>query len=418
MSLHKKLFNLLIFLIPLNLGKHFIMNVSYVKGLLIDYLIPTIYLQDIIVLLIIGFYIYDYFNTSKGTLKSLLQSIFNKRLLWPPLFIFSVFLSTLISNLFVISLYGFARIFLYYLLFLYIVNTVDLKKDLSNILKMFVMSMSLVSVLGLFQFFTQGSVFNNYLFFGEQPYSFSTKGISLENLFGYTVVPAYGLFRHPNIFGGLLSLCLLVVYSKLHISKGYKLLFLLLASALLVTFSLLSIATFVVSILFYNYVFNRDGNKKYLTVALTILLVLFSVVPLVASNFSFLSSNVSLLRRTNLMTGSFELLKNNLMYGIGINTFTKYIGSSLFDMGAIRFDQPVHNMYVLILSETGVIAFVLFLFFIISSVYKSLKEPLLAILLFQLLLLACFDHYFWTIHQSQLLFWIILGLCWTIEDNY
>lgn len=418
MSLHKKLFNLLIFLIPLNLGKHFIMNVSYVKGLLIDYLIPTIYLQDIIVLLIIGLYIYDYFNTSKGTLKSLLQSVFNKRLLWPSLFIVSVFLSTLVSNVFVISLYGFVRLFIYYSLFLYIVNTVDLKKDLSNILRVFVMSMSLISVLGLFQFFLQGSVFNNYLFLGEQPYSFSTKGISLENMFGYTVVPAYGLFRHPNIFGGLLTLCLLVVYSKLNISKGYKLLFLLLASAFLVTFSWLAMATFVVSILFYKYLSNSDVNRKYLTIALTILLTLFSVVPLVASNFSLLSSNVSLLRRTNLMTGSFELLKTNVLYGIGINTFTHYIGSYLFDMGAIRFDQPVHNMYLLILSETGLIAFVLFIFFIISSIYKSLKEPFLAILLFQMLLLACFDHYFWTIHQSQLLFWIILGLCWTIEDNY
>jgi O-antigen ligase len=417
-SLHKKLFNLLIFLIPLNLGKHFIMNVSYVKGLLIDYLIPTIYLQDIIVLLIIGLYIYDYFNKSKGTLKSLLQSVFNKRLLWPSLFIFAVFLSTLVSTIFVISVYGFVRLFLYYLLFLYIVNTLDLKKDLSNILKMFVTSMALVSVLGLFQLFLHGSVFNNYLFFGEQPYSFSTKGISLENVFGYTVVPAYGLFRHPNIFGGLLSLCLLVVYSKLNISKGYTFLFLLLASALLVTFSWLSMATFVVSVILYSYFISKDINKKYLTVALTILLVLFSVAPLVASNFSFLSSNVSLLRRTNLLSGSFDLLRNNLMYGVGINTFTNYIGSYLFDMGAIRFDQPVHNMYVLILSETGVIAFVLFLFFIVSSVYKSLKEPLLAILLFQMLLLACFDHYFWTIHQPQLLFWIILGLCWTIEDNY
>ena len=49
----KKLFFLLILLLPLNLGKHFVIKDSYVLGLLIDYLIPTIFVQDILVFLII-----------------------------------------------------------------------------------------------------------------------------------------------------------------------------------------------------------------------------------------------------------------------------------------------------------------------------------------------------------------------------
>src|SRR4030042_5726157 len=53
----------------------------------------------------------------------------------------------------------------------------------------------------------------------EPPFSFSTAGIIKENLFGFSVVPAYGLFKHPNILGGFLSvmliwICYLVLYIK------------------------------------------------------------------------------------------------------------------------------------------------------------------------------------------------------------
>ena len=51
-------FSMLIFLaivalIPVNLGKHFLLNSSYVSGLAVDYLIPTLYVQDILAALLL-----------------------------------------------------------------------------------------------------------------------------------------------------------------------------------------------------------------------------------------------------------------------------------------------------------------------------------------------------------------------------
>src|SRR3989304_6764950 len=49
------LFYLIVFLIPANLGKHFILPQSYVSGYLVDYLIPTLYLTDILIILLLIF---------------------------------------------------------------------------------------------------------------------------------------------------------------------------------------------------------------------------------------------------------------------------------------------------------------------------------------------------------------------------
>ena len=43
----KILFYVLVFLLPVNLGLHFVIKDAYVWGLLIDYLVPTVFVQDI-----------------------------------------------------------------------------------------------------------------------------------------------------------------------------------------------------------------------------------------------------------------------------------------------------------------------------------------------------------------------------------
>ena len=48
-NLDKLVFYLLIIFLPINLGKHFEILDSYVWGFLSDYLIPTVYVQDILV---------------------------------------------------------------------------------------------------------------------------------------------------------------------------------------------------------------------------------------------------------------------------------------------------------------------------------------------------------------------------------
>ncbi|PIY75070.1 MAG: hypothetical protein COY85_01340 [Candidatus Portnoybacteria bacterium CG_4_10_14_0_8_um_filter_40_50] len=82
--------------------------------------------------------------------------------------------------------------------------------------------------------------------------------------------------------------------------------------------------------------------------------------------------------------------------------------------------QPVHNIYLLIAAETGILglfAFLWFLFKIMRSVYlerKAIKDKLafysfLSIVFF-LLAIGFFDHFLWDLQQGQLMLWIMLGI--------
>ena len=112
-KISKFLYFVLLFILPINLGKHFEIFDSYVGGVLVDYLVPTVFVQDILVVLIIFFWILS------GGLKKVLceRDLLKKRYVqYSTLFVFSLFLSTLNSARFVPSIYAWLRLFLYFLL--------------------------------------------------------------------------------------------------------------------------------------------------------------------------------------------------------------------------------------------------------------------------------------------------------------
>ena len=92
--------------------------------------------------------------------------------------------------------------------------------------------------------------------------------------------------------------------------------------------------------------------------------------------------------------------------------------------------QPVHNFYLLIAAEIGIIGlilFILFIFKVLKMAYLKVKSQIVSretiftrhinlctgfilSILLGFLFIGSFDHYFWTIQQGQLTFWLILGL--------
>lgn len=468
MPLSKKLFYLLLFLLPLNLGKHFILDISFVKGILVDYLIPTVYVQDLLVVTILSFYIYENINNSRNInsnnilniLKNLKETLFNlffhKKFTILYFFLFSVLLSSLISSLPFISIVSFVRLFIYVLLFIYISKNIKIVKEIDLILNILILSLSLVSILGIFQFVFKGSVFDNYLFFGEQPYSFSTPGIPKENVFGFSVIPSYGLFRHPNIFAGVLSVVLLLNMFQVR-KYGFKRYYFivtvfLIFIAFVLTFSMS--AYFSLFLVFTSYLILLTLKKFYFKYRLNLFPSLFSLFFLClislsifsfsfvfsfSTNFNIDSFTESLTRRFYLTDASLNLIQDNFLYGVGISAFTQNIENYVIYINDVRFLQPVHNVFLLILSETGFISFTFFIILLAISLHRLLKilyelsladsldfkyndyisiALLLFIALLLVLLLFLFDHYFWTIHQTMLLFWIVLGLCWTNDLDY
>lgn len=112
---------------------------------------------------------------------------------------------------------------------------------------------------------------------------------------------------------------------------------------------------------------------------------------------------------------AFETILDNAYYGAGTGNFVL----GMKDARPFNFEtwqiQPVHNLYLLIAAEIGLIGF-LFLFLFVFKRLKNLnklseswnKTGVYALAGF--LSLGFFDHYFWTIPQTILFFWLAIAL--------
>jgi O-antigen ligase len=104
---------------------------------------------------------------------------------------------------------------------------------------------------------------------------------------------------------------------------------------------------------------------------------------------------------------------NQLFYAINNNLYQKFGIFSQKDW------QPIHNIYLLIAAEIGVVGLVLFGLLIVCLLFKRLKawlkeievEDLTATMIFlSLLLFGLVDHFSWTLQAGRLMFWLIIAL--------
>ncbi|MCG2691495.1 O-antigen ligase family protein, partial [Microgenomates group bacterium] len=103
--------------------------------------------------------------------------------------------------------------------------------------------------------------------------------------------------------------------------------------------------------------------------------------------------------------------------GVGLNNFTVTMEKYGYVTATTRFLQPVHNIYLLILSETGLIGLAGFIYLLYKgrSLFIDKVQPChLALLI--LLFLGLFDHYFFTLQQGLLLLTILLA-CNKLPDK-
>lgn len=406
-KLHKSLFFLLVLLLPINLAKHFIFGWSYVNGMLIDYLIPSIYLTDTVFICLIAVWDIDLIIT-RPKYKFLTN-------VWPLFLVLFLFLVSLSFNVNSYpSLYKMIKYYEMLFIFLYTALNFSFKFDFDKFTLLLSFSVLFQSTLGFIQWVRRGSLFNNYLFFGEQPYNFKTPGVNFENFFGVSVIPPYGTFPHPNILAGFLSISLVVLLFYILTRKTTTIHVCAFFYGLLVLFLTLSLASWIslgfgiILILLHKLL----GKKVFVFGLSLILLTNLAIVSLAGrDSFSFLSS---VYRRTDLTKVSIRMVLDKPLFGVGLNTFTVNLNNYGGVRGVVKFVQPVHNIYLLVASESGVASlalFLLFIFLLIKRVHGANQGIFLPeVLLTQLLLLGTFDHYLLTLQQGMLLFWLTLGL--------
>jgi hypothetical protein len=109
-----------------------------------------------------------------------------------------------------------------------------------------------------------------------------------------------------------------------------------------------------------------------------------------------------------------SLLTSIWWHGVGVGNYTKALAQYMPGLPAYRY-QPVHNIFLLILTELGLAGLVLSLLFIWHRL-KNYPQNLLLFLV-PIAITVFFDHYWWTSASMMLLFWLIMALPEAAEPN-
>ncbi len=419
-DISNSIFKIILWSLALNLGIHF--PIHWNSNLVLpSYLIPTIYVPDIL----ISFYVLCNVSDLKKFVLQILQT--SK---WPFIALPLLFIGTLLLRLLLLPSYGAIivsayltfRLVLYLLFFLLIVTRRNFISDIQIYRRVFLGLLIFESSLAFAQFLRGGSVFPGYLFFGEQPYSFSTYGVSHTMLLGHSYVLPLGTFQHTNVLGAFLVFVLTFVLGGERLSWSSLILLLLGFFAVFSTFSFLALAVLGVSVALLLL-----PKRFFCPVLLLTLSLAFSVSVLLSAKSLDLSFNMlpflaesSLRHRYLLAQLALNGVKHSWLLGLGLGSLPRFVADTAHSGVLLTFIQPVHNTWLLLLAEVGLLpvlyllVFGYLLFVRLCTFFKSPASGryvrLLLVLLSQLVLFSLFDHFVFTSPQFLLLSCLTIGI--------
>ena len=416
---------------PTQFGKHFWPNFSFVYGIRVDYLSPTFYFTDFLVILILIFFIFEnrrrinkHLNLRKNLIK--IELVF---------LTFLILITGIINSINPLAgVYGFVK--LTEVLFLISYTAKNFRNANRNIVfSCFVFGVFFESVLVILQYLNQGSLGGVLYYLGERSFNAQTPGIANASINGNLIMRPYGTFSHPNVLSAYLFVLmyLIIVYIKKE-TLGFKniiayLTLLLGTLSLILTMSRVSIFAWVLLMFVFlamsfwkktRISFLKTANFEFMNNKKLILLLFATIVFLYLSPSSvrFFETNFSdqtFTKRQNLIKDASLMVYKSPALGTGLNNFLTSLPAIQKQQGQQIYLQPVHNIFFLVLSETGVIIFMLFLYFLFLTFNKirEQKNNSYLILFFSILFLSIFDHYFFTLQQGQILFAIVFGIFWS-----
>lgn len=404
----------LIFSIPTNLFKTFLVETAYVSGLQIDYLIPKFHFSDIFLIAIFSILVSKSKNREKIARK--ISATPNKPILCVLAILLLLFQTTTqhasISFLFIFRIMILAATML-----MLSNNTHILKSKVTTT----AIKITLVfqSLLAWYQYLNQSSLFN-YYFLGETNLN-AYAGIAQSSLFGIQKILPYGTTAHPNVLAGILTI--FSVYLANNLSKNSKIkhtehLLLLLSTSVIILSQSVSAMIGFVSGLAFIYL----NKKKKIHINIRNSIQLFFILNIVTICILFVVSNqnmhnsTSFSRRNFLNGAALKMFQNNPIAGVGLQNFTTKLEECSTNSEVVRFIQPVHNILLLVLSEIGSIGSI-FIFLILLPTLKKNTQLHHPEYFFALLPILLLDHYLLTIQSGLILFAFSIVLIQNKTDN-
>lgn len=429
-KLHRFFFYLTIFFLPTQLGLHFWPEWATVLGRRVDYLSPTIYLTDILILLTLVSWILELFKTRHSRANG--NPSFFKA--WIPAFpsklrVNAGMTSLVVINIFFaankpVAIFHWLKVLEFGLFGLYIVKT---KPSLLLITYLLSLAVLYSSIIAMLQFFLQHSIGGPLWFLGERQFNINTPGIARIDfdlsLITYHLslfkLRPYATFPHPNVLGGFLAATLPLIIGLIsqmgQIGPKKTFFFVVFMSGFIALFLTFSRSAIVVSFAAILLVFLSKKPKRLRFLILALLFFL-SLITYHLSPLDLTSESVVV--RQHLNAAAVKMWQQSPILGVGLGNFLIHLPEVL-PSRTVYFLQPVHNIYLLVLSETGVVGLFTFLLFLwrairdkkkvisktANSFFISYRLSLIAYLF-----LGLVDHYPLTIQQGQLLLTVFLSL--------
>ncbi|MEO8581639.1 MAG: hypothetical protein ABI425_03580 [Patescibacteria group bacterium] len=441
-----------IFTAPTNLFWKILPNFGFVSGLQIDYLIPKLYLSDIVGLAIVGTWFWQVwqekvlgrkfknFQLTKAVLSKISLLLIPYNLLFTTccsLFIVYQFFTPLPITAF----WFLASLLLHGTTLLVVMSWVHQNRSLffqKMLISVLTLTIVFQATLGMYQFVQQRQLVG-FLLWGE-PQLTRDLGLSKGNFasmdqvtgshLGLRILP-YGTTPHPNVLAGFLAIGILILLRfmlKISMNPLEKVLIGLGigigAMTLALTLSLSALLTLLIGILMIGYdsqfkflkIKNITLNKQFINVwqkkSKLILLGILILTPFGLHGLNTLTHHnaPSLFRRDFLNQAAVKLFIKQPVFGVGLNQFTVAIAKGPQNQKeTVSFVQPAHYITLLFPTENGLLGIGI-LFLLYRSLCKTFPSSLsvLGKHVWVILPIICLDHYFYTLTVGHSIF--ALGL--------
>lgn len=410
MGKSQRILPLVIATLPIQLNKYFFTNSSFVLGIPIDYLAISIYLSDFAIALYLLLFIFENHQNFKQILqkrKNFIIAILALNLL--------MFLNPLYSSKNSQIALFFAFRFLEFSLFtLFASIDLESKKTLLQLKKIVYFSLFWQSIIVVYQFLLQRSI--GFWILGERSFDSSTPTIANSTIFGKELLRPYGTFPHPNVAGAFFIFFLILVLPDmvktkylLKIKKYFvkKIVILLSLISVCLIYSKTALIIVLASPTFYF------KSKKNIILFLT--LIVFTI--LIYTRFFSLSYETSVAERLVLFQAAFKIALINPLFGVGSANFISELAKlNLTSIAQVRLLQPVHNVFLLIITQNGLLGLVLFVNFLFV-IQKGIATTQKFILFLSILIYLSIDHFLWTLQQGQFLMALVSAYILSSQTN-
>jgi O-antigen ligase len=386
-----------IFLAPINLFIKWGEAQAYVGGIFTDYLIQKFWLAEIPVILTILIWLVYLIRRQKIKILPFL-----KKNRWWLLALSALFVRQIFSPQPIIAGWYFLKMLE---LVFFARCLIDLWPKIHRALFRWALLLTIVFQAGLatYQFFQQQSLFA-YHILGETQLTGSINIARAEFKTGEVILP-YGTTAHPNILAGVVTILGIIwlqlgTRHKRSINIKYLSVVLIIVWILFITQSTSALLAFIIFLLLQIW-----PVLKLFSLQLAILIMIATPLALI-----FIPSHwqtESIFRRVFLNAHAVSVVASQPLLGTGLDQYTTKLKDIAGESSTqfIRFIQPVHNVPLLWLAETGLVGVIL-----LGSVVGRLKLNKHAVWLLVLAPILSLDHYLLTQWAGGMLLVIALAV--------